>query len=1088
VLAAATTTSISAPTFVYNEPGTVTVTVAAGAGVPTPSGTVSLALDDGVPQTATLDSNGQATFSVVGPDVTSNPHTLTATYAAQGNYAASASFITVNANQSATSVAISAPAVTYNANGSVTVTVSSVDGTPSGTVSLIVDGDSAHPLAGTLDGSGNALFTLASPAAGDHTLEAAYAAQGNFAGSAADASLHVDQAATTVGVSAPTVTYNTNGTVTVTVSSASGTPGGNVSLSVDGGATITQTLDGNSQSVFTLASPAAGDHSLHVVYAAQGNFAGSSADANLHVNQANGNITVNPFSGTYDGLAHGLTGSASGVAGEDLTSLLHLGSAYTNAGHYVVTWTFDGNTNYNSATGTSTIDIGKANASISVTPYSLTYDSTAHTATGTATGVLSEDLSGDLTVSGTTHTAAGTYSGDAWSFHDPNGNYNDASGTVNDAIGLRDLYVTANANSKTYGQAVSDTGSIGGVQGSDGITVSFSSAGDSATAAVGSGSYVITATLSDPNSTLSNYAVHETDATLTVNKANASINVTPYSATYDSNAHTATGTATGVFSENLSTDLTLSGTTHTAAGTYSGDAWSFHDPNANYNDAGGTVNDAIGLRDLYVTANANSKTYGQAASETGSISGVQGSDGVTASFSSAGDAAAAAVGSGSYTITATLSDPNSVLSNYTVHETDATLTVNKANASIRVTPYSITYDSTAHTATGTATGVFSENLSSDLTLSGTTHALDGTYNGDAWSFHDPNGNYNDASGTVNDIIGEANATVMVSGYTGGTYDGSPHTQTVTVTGVGGDGVLFTTSLTGTNAGNYSLPWSFSNSNYNASGESGTLAFSIGQASSPILVTSDVMLSASNPAPLTGGTVPAFTGTANGSTFTSSTTFNTPQGDTLKVTLSCSVTSGSAVGTYPIIATVTGSNVGNYQAPAVGSLYVVTVGKAAGTGPAYVNFWDSHGNAASISLSDLANLDALNLVNATGSAFDPTTALQLQSWLQSNSGTNAAYLLSVQLATMDLNLLSGYVQGTDIVYAPGLLQFVGTAYSTTGLDGGGFITVANLMALGNNALAAHPTALAGDPWRLYLGDLAQALGGANGDATFVQQSV
>src|SRR5262249_2693024 len=40
----------------------------------------------------------------------------------------------------------------------------------------------------------------------------------------------------------------------------------------------------------------------------------------------------------------------------------------------------------------------------------------------------------DLDLSGTTHTNAGTYNGDGWSFTDPTGNYRSASGTVNDII------------------------------------------------------------------------------------------------------------------------------------------------------------------------------------------------------------------------------------------------------------------------------------------------------------------------------------------------------------------------------------------------------------------------------------------------------------------------------------------------------------------------------------------------------------------------------------------------------------------------------------------------------------------------------
>src|SRR5205085_1992465 len=163
-------------------------------------------------------------------------------------------------------------------------------------------------------------------------------------------------------------------------------------------------------------------------------------------------------------------------------------------------------------------------ATVNVTPYNVTYDGNAHTATGTATGVGGADLSGQLTLSGTTHTNAGTFTGDAWSFAG-GANYNDASGTVNDSIA----------------------------------------------------------------------------------KATATVNVTPYNVTYDGNAHTATGTATGVGGADLSGQLTLSGTTHTNAGTFTSDAWSFAG-GANYNDASGTVNDSIAKATATINVTAYSVT------------------------------------------------------------------------------------------------------------------------------------------------------------------------------------------------------------------------------------------------------------------------------------------------------------------------------------------------------------------------------------------------------------------------------------------------------------------------------------------------
>jgi hypothetical protein len=113
----------------------------------------------------------------------------------------------------------------------------------------------------------------------------------------------------------------------------------------------------------------------------------------------------------------------------------------TGAGSATITAHQAGDGSYAPAPNvTQDLTINKATvSSFSITPYTsarTTYDGLAHTATGTATGVLGEDLSAGLTLSGTSHTNSGTYTGDPWSFHDASGNYQDASGTVNDSIGL----------------------------------------------------------------------------------------------------------------------------------------------------------------------------------------------------------------------------------------------------------------------------------------------------------------------------------------------------------------------------------------------------------------------------------------------------------------------------------------------------------------------------------------------------------------------------------------------------------------------------------------------------------------------------
>ena len=97
--------------------------------------------------------------------------------------------------------------------------------------------------------------------------------------------------ATSASLNAPSITYNANSIVTVTVSSNDAIPAGVVTLSVDGGAPTSQNLapvysssPQQATATFTLTSPSAGAHPLSASYAAQANFAASSASGTLNVN------------------------------------------------------------------------------------------------------------------------------------------------------------------------------------------------------------------------------------------------------------------------------------------------------------------------------------------------------------------------------------------------------------------------------------------------------------------------------------------------------------------------------------------------------------------------------------------------------------------------------------------------------------------------------------------------------------------------------------------------------------------------------------------------------------------------------------
>ncbi|MEJ0001766.1 MAG: MBG domain-containing protein [bacterium] len=285
-------------------------------------------------------------------------------------------------------------------------------------------------------------------------------------------------------------------------------------------------------------------------------------------------------------------------------------------------------------------------------------------------------------------------------------------------------------------------------------------------APVNAGTYNAVATITDPNYS----GVDEQD--FVIAKADANISVTAYHVTYDGNPHTAVGTASGVetIPANLDSLLHLGGTTHTVAGTFNGDAWTF-DGNGNYNSTNGTVDDSIDSGTAICTITGYNHAYdGAVHGATGSCTGVEG----TLTGLTLGASYTNAPGGNAHWI---FSNPN-----YAEQSGDVAITINKANATIVVNSYNTAYDTAAHTATGTATGVLAESLSG-LDLSGTTHTAAGDYPADAWIFTDVTGNYNNASSTVHDQITSATATVTI-GATAATYDGTPKAVTTSTVPLG----------------------------------------------------------------------------------------------------------------------------------------------------------------------------------------------------------------------------------------------------------------------------------------------------------------
>lgn len=422
------------------------------------------------------------------------------------------------------------------------------------------------------------------------------------------------------------------------------------------------------------------------------------------------------------------------------------------------------------------------------------------------------------------------------------GNYTISYANGNLHVNAKALTVTANNASKTYDGAVFSpfTATISGFVNGENSSVVSGIAGftGNATTAVNAGSYTITPTAGSLSATNYNFSAGNlVNGTLTIGKATSTTTATGGSFTYDGTTRTGgSGTVTGAGGLSTSaTSLTYTGD-QIDAGTYYVTAHYAGDANHLPSD-GAAVAIVIDKASSTTTASDAGGTYdGSAFPDTSAVTGAGGLSTVADSLdyhntdTSTDLGSTAPIDAGHYTVIATYNGN----ANHTGSSSAVSFTIAKANATFSLTPYSVTYDAAAHTATGTVSAVGPVNQS-DLHLGGTTHTNVGSYS-DAWVFTDTTGNYNDAAGKVTDAIGKANATVSVAPY-GVTYDGKAHVATGKVTGVDGQ-VLAGLNLSGTvhvNAGTYADSWSFSDASGNYNYAAGSVTDVIRKANAVIIV-------------------------------------------------------------------------------------------------------------------------------------------------------------------------------------------------------------------------------------------------------------
>jgi hypothetical protein len=168
---------------------------------------------------------------------------------------------------------------------------------------------------------------------------------------------------------------------------------------------------------------------------------------------------------------------------------------------------------------------------------------------------------------------------------------------------------------------------------------------------------------------------------------------------------------------------------------------------------------------------------------------------------------------------------------------------------------------------------------------------------------------------------------------------------------------------------------------------------------------------------------------------------------------------------------------------------VCLGKGGGL---TLGFWSNRNGQALETAADFVFLNGLCLRNATGANQDFIGTLTqqktlLHDWLLAGNATNMAYMLSVQLTAMELNVRHNSVNGNALLYGGDCVK----AFQDSGQlpqhngQSDGFITVNDLMTAAANELCAHGYTPSGNQFRSFQECMKTTLDNANNNLNFVQ---
>lgn len=354
----------------------VTFTAQLSSSLGTPTGAIQFMDGTNLLSTQTVSATGSATFTT--STLTVGSHTIIANYQPTGTFGANTASLTqvINGNPTTTAITCKPSPIDVYGTAQLTATVSSSNGTPTGSISFTDNGAS---LASTNLLNGTTGLPYTGLIAGTHTITATYIPTGSFAASSATCSEVVNALPTTsaLTVTPPASTFGAPVTLTAIVAPvnlpAQSSPSGVVTFYNGTSAIGTGTLAGGIATL-TYGSLPGGSNSLTCMYSGSAIYATSNCNpVSALVNPAPTAISLtgapNPgnlnqpviFTGTVSSqatLAQVGNGSVSFYDGPTLlgsslltaTGTTTLTTSFPLVGVHNITAVYQGNANYSSST------------------------------------------------------------------------------------------------------------------------------------------------------------------------------------------------------------------------------------------------------------------------------------------------------------------------------------------------------------------------------------------------------------------------------------------------------------------------------------------------------------------------------------------------------------------------------------------------------------------------------------------------------------------------------------------------------------------------------------------------------------------